>query len=100
VIYFAWRLTWPQDQDNIEMKTISPFYFRNGVPVGAWVTEFTHSMTWRLFAVVMFLLGISAPIAAQALRPNDPSPVVLPGHRYDLPATLIKIDKVTDRAAR
>ena len=71
------------------MKTISPFYFRNGVPVGMWATAFTYSITWRLFAVVMFLLGISAPIAAQAQQPNDPSPVVLPGHRYDLPATLI-----------
>jgi hypothetical protein len=25
-----------RQSDNIEMKTISPFYFRNGVPVGAW----------------------------------------------------------------
>ena len=81
--------------DNIGMKTISPSYFRNGVPVGMWVTELTSSITRRLFAVVMFavvmfLLGIiSAPIAAQAQQPNDASPVVLPGHRYDLPATLI-----------
>jgi len=37
----------------------------------------------------MLLLGISAPLAAQAQQANDPSPVVLPGHRYDLPATLI-----------
>jgi len=74
--------------DNIGMPTISPFHSRNGVPVRMWVTEFTCSMTWRLFAVIMFLLGISAPMAAQT-QPNDPSPVVLPGHRYDLPATLI-----------
>ncbi|PWU12586.1 MAG: hypothetical protein C5B51_00410 [Terriglobia bacterium] len=54
--------------DNVEMKTISPFYLWNGV---------------------VLLLAISTPIAAQAQQVNDPSPVVLPGHRYDLPATLI-----------
>jgi len=79
--------------DNIGMKTISPFHFRNGVPVCMRVTKFPCSFTWRSFAAAMFLLGISAfistPKAAQAQQPNDPSPVVLPGHHYDLPATLI-----------
>lgn len=37
----------------------------------------------------MFVAGLAAPVAVQEQRPNDPSPLVLPGHRYDLPATLI-----------
>ena len=45
--------------------------------------------TWRLLAAGMLLVGISTPTATHAQRANDPSPVVLPGHRYDLPATLI-----------
>jgi mannose-6-phosphate isomerase-like protein (cupin superfamily) len=69
------------------MKTISSFGFRIGAPMGVGVTAFTYSM--RLFAAAMFVLGISASITAQAPQPGDPSPVVLPGHRYDLPATLI-----------
>jgi mannose-6-phosphate isomerase-like protein (cupin superfamily) len=52
------------------MKTISPFCF-------------------RLFAAVMLLLCIPAGVPVQAQQANDPSPVVLPGHRYDLGATLI-----------
>jgi mannose-6-phosphate isomerase-like protein (cupin superfamily) len=60
------------------MKITSPLYFRNGVPVSVWVS-----------AVAMILMGIAAPMAIHAQRPNDSSPVVLPGHRYDLPATLI-----------
>lgn len=69
------------------MKTILPSHVRNGVPVS--VNQFKHSTTLRLVAAGMLLLGISAPIATQAQRPNDPSPVMLPGHHYDLPATLI-----------
>ena len=41
------------------------------------------------FVATMFLFSIVAPVAAQAQPPNDPTPVVLPGHRYDLPSTLI-----------
>jgi mannose-6-phosphate isomerase-like protein (cupin superfamily) len=47
-----------------------------------------HSTIWRSCTVGMFLLGAWAAVAAQQ-QPNDPSPLVLPGHRYDLPATLI-----------
>jgi hypothetical protein len=54
-----------------------------------WMTEFTYSITWRLLAVVVLLFAISASIAAQAQQPNDPSSVVLPGHCYHLPPTLI-----------
>ena len=48
-----------------------------------------HRTIWRHCAVGMFVMGVAAPAAAQEQRPNDPSPVTLPGHRYDLPATLI-----------
>ena len=47
-----------------------------------------HSTIWRSCTVGMFLLGAWAAVAAQQ-QPSDPSPLVLPGHRYDLPATLI-----------
>ena len=48
-----------------------------------------HSTIWRYGAAVgMFAIGVAAPLVAQQ-APNDPSPLVLPGHRYDLPATLI-----------
>jgi len=48
-----------------------------------------QSTIWRHCAAGMFVLGLAALVAAQVPRPNDPSPLVLPGHRYDLPATLI-----------
>jgi mannose-6-phosphate isomerase-like protein (cupin superfamily) len=48
-----------------------------------------HSTLWRYYAVGMIVTGVAAAIAAQEQRANDPSPLVLPGHRYDLPATLI-----------
>jgi len=48
-----------------------------------------HSMLWRYYAVGMLVTGVAAAMAAQEQRPDDPSPLVLPGHRYDLPATLI-----------
>jgi mannose-6-phosphate isomerase-like protein (cupin superfamily) len=47
-----------------------------------------HGTIWRYCAVGMLVAGVAA-VAAQDQRPNDPSPLVLPGHRYDLPATLI-----------
>jgi mannose-6-phosphate isomerase-like protein (cupin superfamily) len=47
-----------------------------------------HSTIWRYCAVAMFAIGVAAPLFSQQ-APNDPSPLVLPGHRYDLPATLI-----------
>ena len=48
-----------------------------------------QSTIWRSCAAAMFVVGLAAPVAVQEQRPNDPSPLVLPGHRYDLPATLI-----------
>ena len=48
-----------------------------------------HSVLWKYYAVGMLVTGVAAAIAAQEQRPNDSSPLVLPGHRYDLPATLI-----------
>ena len=48
-----------------------------------------HSTLWRYYAVGMIVSAVAAGIAAQEQRANDPSPLVLPGHRYDLPATLI-----------
>jgi mannose-6-phosphate isomerase-like protein (cupin superfamily) len=48
-----------------------------------------HSTIWRHCAVGIFVMGVAAPVATQEQRPNDPSPLVLPGHHYDLPATLI-----------
>ena len=47
-----------------------------------------YSTISRYCAVGMFAIGVAAPLFAQQ-APNDPSPLVLPGHRYDLPATLI-----------
>ena len=47
-----------------------------------------HSTISKNCAVGMFVLGAAA-VVAQAQGPNDSSPLVLPGHRYDLPATLI-----------
>ena len=47
-----------------------------------------HSTIWRYCAAGMFLMGVAAPLVGQQ-APNDPSPLTLPGHRYDLPATLI-----------
>ncbi len=49
-----------------------------------------HSTLWRYCAGGMLVVGVAAAVlAAQAQPANDPSPLVLPGHRYDLPATLI-----------
>lgn len=48
-----------------------------------------HSMIWRYCAVGIVTVGIAASLAAQQPASPDPSPVALPGHHYDLPATLI-----------
>ena len=48
-----------------------------------------HNAIWRNCAAAMFMSGLAAAVAAQEQRPNDSSPLVLPGHHYDLPATLI-----------
>ena len=48
-----------------------------------------HSTIWRYCAVGMFVMGVAAALAAQQQPANDPSPLMLPGHHYDLPATLI-----------
>ena len=48
-----------------------------------------QSTVWRRGAVAVFVLVSVAPVAVQQQPANDPSPLVLPGHRYDLPATLV-----------
>jgi len=48
-----------------------------------------HSAIWRYCVAGMFVIGVAAALAAQQQAANDPSPVMLPGHHYDLPATLI-----------
>ncbi len=61
-----------------------------------------NGMPWKqitlgLTQVTMLALGSSAFSAAQAQeRPIDPSPLVLPGHRYDLPATLIRAEQIEE----
>src|SRR2546423_14185653 len=47
-----------------------------------------HNAIWRYCAAGLFVTGVAVSLGAQQ-APNDPSPVVLPGHHYDLPATLI-----------
>ena len=47
-----------------------------------------QSTIWRRCAVGVFVLASAALGTAQQTA-NDTSPLVLPGHRYDLPATLI-----------
>ena len=48
-----------------------------------------HSTFWRYGAAGIFvMMGTAAPAVAQQPT-NDPSPLMLSGHRYDLPGTLI-----------
>ena len=61
-----------------------------------------NGMPWRQitlgFAQMTILaVGSSAfsPVQAQQ-RPIDPSPLVLPGHRYDLPATLVRAEQIEE----
>jgi len=51
--------------------------------------EAMHSIVWRYCAVGVVIVGVAASLGAQQQASPDPSPVVLPGHHYDLPATLI-----------
>ncbi len=53
--------------------------------------------TLRLPAMTMLVLGSSSLSAVQAQqRPIDPSPLVLPDHNYDLPATLIGAEQIEE----
>ncbi len=50
-----------------------------------------------LAGLVMTALGLSAIVGTQAQEPPiDDSPLVLPGHRYDLPATLITAAQIEE----
>lgn len=54
-------------------------------------------ITLRWPAVAMVVLGLSAVSSVHAQeRPIDPSPLVLPDHRYDLPATLIQAEQIEE----
>jgi len=61
-------------------------------------------MNWALWngktasaVLLMTALGLSAYVGTQAQEPpNDDSPLVLPGHRYDLPATLITAAQIEE----
>ena len=47
--------------------------------------------------LLMTALGLSASVGTQAQEPpTDDSPLVLPGHRYDLPATLITAAQIEE----
>ena len=51
----------------------------------------------ELAAMAALALGFGALFGAQAQEsPVDPSPVMLPGHRYDLPATLITAAQIEE----
>lgn len=59
-----------------------------------------NGMPWKQITIVFahaIILALASTVssAAQAQdRPVDPSPLVLPGHRYDLPATLIRAEQI------
>ncbi|MDE0393823.1 MAG: hypothetical protein OYK82_03495 [Gammaproteobacteria bacterium] len=54
-------------------------------------------VTLGLAHVAMLVLGPGVFFAAEAQeRPVDPSPLVLPDHRYDLPATLISAEQIEE----
>ena len=48
-----------------------------------------HSTIWTYCAVGIVVAGVAVALTAQQQAAPDSSPLVLPGHRYDLPATLI-----------
>jgi mannose-6-phosphate isomerase-like protein (cupin superfamily) len=52
-----------------------------------------HSTILRHCAVGVFVVGVAVTAAPQQ-PPNDPSPLVLPGHRYDLPAILVTASQI------
>jgi mannose-6-phosphate isomerase-like protein (cupin superfamily) len=60
-----------------------------GIDSDKWRDEAMHSTIWTYCAVGIVVVGIAAALAAQQQAAPDPSPLVLPGHHYDLPATLI-----------
>jgi mannose-6-phosphate isomerase-like protein (cupin superfamily) len=47
-------------------------------------------------AACLFMLTLPASAVMAQQGKNDPSPVVLPGHRYDLPATLITAAQIEE----
>ena len=58
-----------------------------------------NGMSWRhgVLGLVTVALGVTALVKAQAQEPPiDPSPLVLPDHRYDLPATLITAAQIEE----
>lgn len=56
-----------------------------------------NRMRWTLSAFGMVAVTVTAFVGAQGQqRPNDPSPLMLPNHRYDLPATLITAAQIED----
>src|SRR4029453_16857587 len=50
-----------------------------------------HGTYWKhvVVALGISVMGVAASLTAQQQAAADPSPLGLPGHRYDLPATLI-----------
>ena len=51
--------------------------------------------------LVVLIFSLSAIVGARAQQPGiDSSPVVLPGHRYDLPATLITAEQIEEHKQR
>jgi len=61
----------------------------------------TRTIRWnnklKLGSLAIFAFGIGAAVATVAQNlPIDPSPLELPGHRYDLPATLITAAQIEE----
>lgn len=54
--------------------------------------------------VLTFVVGVTALVAAQggvgAEAPGPPPPLVQPGHRYDLPATLVTAEQIEEHKQR
>ena len=54
-----------------------------------------------LVGLVMAMVGVGASVGTQSPAPAiDDSPLVLPGHRYDLPATLITAAQIEEHKQR
>lgn len=53
-----------------------------------------HSTMWRYCAAGIVVMGLAVSPGAQQRAASDPSPLELPGHRYDLPATLITAARI------
>ena len=62
-------------------------------------------LTWKRAALVLLGIGTAAvlvtsgayTVLAQQAPRNDPSPVMLPDHHYDLPGTLITAAQIENR---